>query len=100
MIGLGREYKRVNAPVGELGMTTLAAATLALEAADPARLAQTDAALDALGARRADLAARMRAALESAAFSGQRVDPAQVAAMQAEAQELLRDAFALIPSKG
>jgi len=100
LIQLGRDYKRVNAPVGELGMSTLAAATLALEAADAARLAQTDAALDDLAVRRADLAGRMRAVLEGAAFSGQRVDPAQVNAMLGEAQALLGDASTLLPSKG
>jgi arylsulfatase A-like enzyme len=92
---LARDYKRINAPVGELGLTTIAASTFALTNPDEAQLAQTDAALDELAARRADLAGRMRLVLESAAFAGQRADTAAMAALQAEAQALLDDAHAL-----
>jgi hypothetical protein len=97
LTSLGRDYKRINAPVGDLGMMTLAAATAALKSPSDSQLAETDAALDDLANRRADLAARMLSALEAAAFSAQRVDPAQVASMQAEAQALLDAARALAP---
>jgi hypothetical protein len=92
---LARDYKRINAPVGELGMTTLAAATSALESPDAAQLVSTDAALDEIATRRAELAGRLQAAFEGAVFAGQRVDPAQVAALQADVQTLLADAQAL-----
>jgi hypothetical protein len=95
LTALAQDYKRINAPVGELGLSTLAAATLALESTDTAQLAQTDAALDDVATRRADLAGRMRAVLEAAAFNGQRADPAQVSSLQAEAQTLLDAASAL-----
>ena len=92
LVSFGRDYKRINAPVGDFGLTTLAAATAAFSSDDAAALASTDASLDALATRRAALAMRMRAALEASAFSGQRLDPADVSAMQAEAQGLLADA--------
>ncbi|HEV7662612.1 MAG TPA: hypothetical protein VGQ62_03685, partial [Chloroflexota bacterium] len=99
LTALGRDYKRINAPVGELGLSTLAAATQALEGSSHARLLQTDTALDALSARRADVATRMLTRLEAAAFAGQRVDPNEVAALQAEAESLLTDARALMATK-
>jgi hypothetical protein len=99
LIGLGRDFKRINAPVGDLSLSTLALATAALESPSEARLAEVDAALDALAAQRTDLAARMLATLEGAAFSRQRVDPAHVAAMQQEAQTQLAAARTLSPGK-
>src|SRR5438105_146194 len=96
---LGRDYKRINAPVGDLGQATLAAATRALEGSSDAQLARLDAALDDLAADRADLAGRMRSRLEAAAFSGVRLDPAEIADLQREAQTLLQMAQALTPGK-
>src|ERR1051326_8355735 len=95
LTGLARDYKRVNAPVGELGLSTLAASTFALAGADSTQLTQTDASLDEIAARRDDLARRMRGVLEAAAFAGQQADATQVRALQAEAQALLDDAAAL-----
>ena len=95
LTGLARDFKRINAPVGDLGMATLAAATSALEASDAAVLVRTDAALDDIVARRADLAGRMRAVLEAAAFSGTPADPATVAQLQAEAAQLVNDVQSL-----
>src|SRR5207248_8575412 len=99
LVALGRDFKRVNAPVGELGLATLNPATAALEGASEAGLAEVDAALDALATRRAGLASRMVTALQAAAFSGQPLDPAQVAGMQQEAQALLATARTLSPVK-
>jgi hypothetical protein len=96
LIGLARDYKRINAPVGELGLSTLEASTLALKSSTKAAdTAQTDAALDDIARQRDDLAQRMRAVLEGAAFKNQPADAAQVAAMRAEAQSLLAKAAAL-----
>ncbi|HEX8968620.1 MAG TPA: hypothetical protein VF937_12110 [Chloroflexota bacterium] len=99
LVDLGRDYKRINAPVGEFGLSTLSASTLALRSSSLARLVETNTALDDLSVRRADLAGRMRAALEGAAFAGQRLDPAQVASMQHEAESLLAAARGLLPAK-
>ena len=99
LTALGRDFKRINAPVGDLGLATLSLATAALVGASEARLAEVDAALDALATRRADLAGRMLASLDAAAFSGQPLDPAQVAGMQQEAQALLATARTLSPAK-
>jgi hypothetical protein len=95
LTALGRDYKRINAPVGELGLTTLVAATAALESASHAQLAETDAALDDLAARRGRLAGRMRDALEAAAFSAQPLDAATVGDLRAEAESLLEAARTL-----
>ncbi|MBV9892823.1 MAG: hypothetical protein JO020_01495 [Chloroflexi bacterium] len=95
LTGLAQDYKRINAPVADLGLSTLAASSLALQAADTTQLAQTDAALDDLATRRADLATRIRAVLEGAAFNGQRADATRVASLQSEAHALLDDAAAL-----
>jgi hypothetical protein len=95
LTGLAQAYKRINAPVGELGLTTLAAATAALENPDADQLAELDASLDGIAARRADLAGRMRAVLEAAAFNAQAADASQVTALQAEAQTLLDEVHAL-----
>jgi hypothetical protein len=95
LISLAGDYKRINAPVGELGLSTLAASTLALKSTKATDPAQTDAALDDIAARRDQLAQRMRAVLEAAAFKNQPADAAQVAAMRAEAQSLLDTAAAL-----
>ena len=85
--------------MGDLGLATLGLATQALASPDDARLSATDAALDGLAARRAELASRMLATLEGAAFAGRRVDPTQVAGMQQDAQALLQAAQALAPGK-
>jgi hypothetical protein len=95
LTGLARDYKRINAPVGELGMTTLSAASTALSGPDPDQLANIDAALDDLSARRAVLAGRMRAVLDGAVFAGQRANPALVAQLKNDAQTLLSDAQSL-----
>jgi len=99
LTGLARDFKRINAPVGDLALATLSPATAALVGPSDSRLAEVDAALDALASRRAELANRMVAALDGAAFSGQRLDPAQVTAMQQEAQALLAAARTLAPGK-
>jgi hypothetical protein len=85
--------------VGELGLSALAAATFALEGSSEARLAQTDAALDDLAGRRNDLASRLRARLEAAAFAGVPLDPTEVAGLQAEAESLLAEARGLTAAK-
>jgi hypothetical protein len=97
LTGLARDYKRINAPVGELGMWSLAAASASLTGVSDAQLTQTDGALDDLATRRADLASQMRALLEGAAFSGQRIDPAQVTDLEAQAQALIDSARNLAP---
>jgi hypothetical protein len=92
---LARDYKRINAPVGELGLSTLAASTDALASGDSGQIADSDAALDDIAAQRGDIAGRMRQVLEAAVFSGQRADAAAVGALRTQAQGLLDSAAAL-----
>jgi hypothetical protein len=95
LVALGRDYKRINAPVGELGLVSLAASTAGLASPDAALLARVNAALDDVAARRTDIAGRMLMRLEAAAFDGQRLDPTETAGLQAEALALLDSARAL-----
>ncbi|MCA1647722.1 MAG: hypothetical protein LC797_20430 [Chloroflexi bacterium] len=96
LIALGRDYKRINAPVGDLGLSTLSASTAALAGSSDMQVARLNSALDELAARRADLAGRMRTRLEGAAFAGSRLDPTEVAGLQREAEALLQSAQALL----
>lgn len=99
LTALARDYKRINAPAGDLGRTTLIAATAALESPSDRQMAQTNAALDDVATRRADLAGRMRSRLEGAAFSGTRLDPVEIAGLQQETETLLQSAQAVMPGK-
>jgi hypothetical protein len=95
LVAFGRDYKRINAPVGELGLVSLAASSAGLASPDAALLARVNAALDDVAARRTDIAGRMLMRLEAAAFDGQRLDPTETAGLQAEALALLDSARAL-----
>ena len=98
LVVAGRLVDRLGTRIGYslfMGMWSLAAASASLAAVSDTHLAQTNAALDDLASRRADLANQMRAALEGAAFSGQRVDPAQVTDLEARAQVLIDSAQVL-----
>jgi hypothetical protein len=67
-------YKRIYAPVGPLGMTTLALSTTAL-AGDDATYARLETALSNVTTQRDAIAAQMIAALEAAEFGGTSVPP-------------------------
>jgi hypothetical protein len=89
-------YKKINAPVGVLGMTTLAISTKALSGDDDT-YATLEAAITDLTTRRDALAARMISELEAAEFSGQPVQSStsaelieQAINLVAEAKELAR----------
>jgi hypothetical protein len=66
---LSAAYKRINAPVAELGMDTLALSTRAL-AGDDATYAALESALGAINVERDALAARIIQKLEAAEFGG------------------------------
>jgi len=67
-------YKQLNAPVGEVGLASLKAATRAIAGDDAAYSAFLDRLRD-YARRREALASRVRDSLEAAAFSERPVDP-------------------------
>jgi triacylglycerol esterase/lipase EstA (alpha/beta hydrolase family) len=84
-------YKRINAPVGELGLASLQASTIALKsnATNDAIYTQRIADLTALTASRDALVARIVPVLVGAAENNQPLEDAQVQSLIQEAQALL-----------
>jgi hypothetical protein len=93
-IRLARAYKAIQAPVGPLGMATLAASTKAL-AGDDATYASIEAQLATLGSDRDALAAKMISALENAAFHGGTLTHGETLQLVTQAEALLKRAHAL-----
>jgi hypothetical protein len=88
---LSAAYKQINAPVGALGMATLAVSTKAL-AGDDTTYAALESALSKLTTQRDALAAQVIAQLEAAEFGGQAVGLATAANMIAQAAQLVSGA--------
>jgi hypothetical protein len=91
---LAAAYKQINAPVGQLGLDTLAASTAAL-AGDDATYAAVESQLSTLTTKRDALAAKIIQQLEDAEFNGKPVDPLSTLGLVAQAEELLAAARAL-----
>src|SRR5262249_10805135 len=87
---LARAYKRITAPVGELGLKTLAVSTTALAGEDPT-FAALEAALAGISEERDELAARMMALLDGAEFHGRGLRRHEVRRLIEEADELLEE---------
>jgi hypothetical protein len=95
-VALARAYKRINAPVGQLGLATLAASTTALSG-DDQTYASVEAKLSDLTARRDALASTMIARLEAAEFGGQHLNEGEVQQLIEQAEELLDELPTLAP---
>jgi hypothetical protein len=85
---LARAFKQINAPVGELGLKTLAEATKAING-DDAGYASWLTFIEELTATRDALVAEIKQALNDAVFGGKKLDGGQ-------AQQLLHRAEALL----
>jgi hypothetical protein len=85
---LARAYKRITAPLGELGQKTLAVSTVAL-AGDDSTYTALEAALARISTQRDALAARMIAALDGAEFHGRELRQHDVRRLLDEAEDLL-----------
>jgi hypothetical protein len=85
---LAEAYRKINAPVADLGMTTLAISTKAL-AGDDATYQALEAQLTAITATRNALAAEMIARLEAAEFGGQSLERADAQRLITQAEQLL-----------
>jgi len=87
-MALARAYKRITAPLGELGLGTLAVSTTAL-AGDDATYATLEAALAGISEQRDALAARMIAVLDGAEFHGRRLGRREPHRLIEQADDLL-----------
>jgi hypothetical protein len=85
---LGEVYKQINAPVGELGLSTLKQSTKALEGND-ATYTQIENRLIALTNKRNAIATQMISMLNAAAFGGKAIDEHQAHQLIQQGEDLL-----------
>ena len=97
LVQLAQIYKQINAPVGQLGLTTLKVSTTALQsnASDDSTYTQLEDQLQQLTEDRDAVAAQMETLLEGAAFGGQPINVEQAKSLIAQGQALLDRANAL-----
>ena len=100
LLRLGQAYKQINAPFGQLAMSTLAISTSALQSVsmNDSTYTQLEAQIAAWTAQRDDIAAQMKALLEGAEFGGQAIDEKQAKSLIAQAQSLIGQAASLAAS--
>jgi hypothetical protein len=96
-IPLAQMYKRINAPVGELGLASLTVSTKALESDSPGDSTYTDLEnkLISITSERNALASQMIALLQGAEFNGQVIDKPQAQQLIAQGQALIDQVNAL-----
>jgi len=88
LVRMAQTYKQIDAPVGQLGLTTLARSTTALSG-DNATYTSIENQLSALTDQRNAVASQMIAMLEAAAFDGRAIDQKTAQALIAQGQALL-----------
>ena len=89
---LGAVYKQIDAPVGQLGLSTLKLSTKALEGSD-ATYNRVENRLIALTTRRNEIASQMISMLNGAAFGGQAIN-------ERHARSLIQQGEALLEQSG
>ncbi len=92
---LGRIYKQINAPVGQLGLDSLQASTRALasgSASDDSTYTQLENNLQALTTDRDAVAGQMKTLLNAAAFGGQAINEQQAKRLIEQGEQLLERA--------
>jgi len=96
-IPLAQILKQVDAPVGQLGLSSLVISTRALKSNDTgdATYNQLENQLISFTNQRDDLAAQMLALLEGAEFNGQTIDQQQAQQLISQAQALLNQVTSL-----
>jgi hypothetical protein len=100
LLRLGQAYKEINAPFGQLAMSTLAISTHALQSTstNDSTYTQLEAQIAAWTAQRDNIASQMQAMLEGAEFSGQAIDEQQAKSLISQAQSLIDQASSLAAS--
>jgi hypothetical protein len=91
---VARAFKKINAPVGPLGLDSLIVSNHALDGSASV-YAQLEDQLSSITARRDALALEMESALEGAEFKGQSVRDGQADRLAERAQDLLNEVHRL-----
>jgi hypothetical protein len=94
---VGRLWKKINAPVGDLGLDSLAISTNAIDSSTRV-YSQLETQLASITTRRDALALQMENALEGAAFKGQPLREDEAERMTEQAQDLLQEVHRLAKS--
>jgi len=96
-IKLAQTYKQIDAAVGQFGLATLSASTLAIESnsSGDSTYANVENQLATLTTKRHDLAHTMISLLEGAEFDGQSINEQQAQPLVAQGQALIAEANAL-----
>ena len=92
---LGDAYEQVNAPFGAFAMDTLTASTRAITSTDEATYNSIEDQIASLTSERNTLAAKIRSALNAAAFDGQAIDEQEAKAWIDQANSLISRAQSL-----
>jgi hypothetical protein len=98
LVRLGAMYKQINAAFGHFARATLTASTNALKSGsstDDSVYTTTDTKIEQLTNQRDALAARMKSALDAAAFNGDAIDERKARKLIDEGEELLERAHRL-----
>jgi hypothetical protein len=90
---LAASYKSIMAPVGQLGMATLALSTTGLAGSD-ATYSQVESQITSFTQQRDSIAAQMIQLLEAAMFGGQPIDATLAGTLESRATALLKQAGA------
>lgn len=88
---LAEAYKQLNAPTGNLGIATLTGMSTKALLGDDTTYAQLQEQIVDLTNRRNEIAGKMIAILENAAFNGQKIDEVEAIGLIIEAQALLAE---------
>jgi hypothetical protein len=89
---LAQAYKQINAPLGLLGLSTLATSTIAIEsgsAQNDSTFTYIESSLSSIARWQQALAAQMNAQLTGATFNGQALDHANIQRMFVQSNPLL-----------
>ena len=100
LLKLGQAYKQINAPFGQLAMSTLAISTNALQSVsmNDSTYTQLEAQIAAWTVQRDNLASQMKALIEGAEFGGQSIDEKQAKSLISQAQSLIDQASSVAGS--
>jgi len=93
LMQLAQVYKQINAPVGQLGLASLAVSTKALESGnstDDGTYTNLESQLTLITTQRDTLAAQMSALLAGAEFNGQAINEQQAKQLISQGQALLK----------
>jgi hypothetical protein len=95
---LGATYEQLNAPFGSFGTDTLKASTKAVGSTNDSTYSSTESAIQSLTSDRDALAAKIRSALNAAAFDGTAIDETSAKQWIDQANSLIDQAASLASS--